>query len=126
MTDVVAEAAVPFLPGVAREGADLVKADGVPGFGDELRAGQERIRLDVPEHRRVGHGVSRLVGRQDRCEVESEAVDVHLGDPVAKAVLDEPPHGRLVGVEGVTAARVVDVIRLIVPQDVVGVVDEAR
>src|SRR5262249_9118135 len=47
MPDVVAETAVPFLPRVADEGADLIESGGVPGFGDELRAGQQRVRLDV-------------------------------------------------------------------------------
>jgi hypothetical protein len=45
-----------------------------------------------------------LVARKNRREVEAKAVDVHLGDPVAKAVLDEPPDDWLVGVERVAAA----------------------
>ena len=47
--DVVAEAAVPLDPAVADEAADLVQAAGVPGLGDQLRAGQDRVGLDVPE-----------------------------------------------------------------------------
>ena len=53
-------------------------------------------RLDVPEHRRVGHRLAVLVARQDRREVEAEAVDVHLLDPVAQAVEDQPADDRAV------------------------------
>src|SRR5262249_11692020 len=59
--DVVAEAAVPFPPAVADESADLVEPGGIPRFGDELRPRQRGVRLDVPEHRRAWHHVSRLV-----------------------------------------------------------------
>ena len=110
---VVAEPAVPLLPGVADEAADLIEAGRVPRFGDQLGAGQQRIRLDVPEHRRVRQRMARLVARQDRREIEAEAVDVHLGHPVAQAVLDQPAHDRLVGVQRVAAAGVVGVARLV-------------
>mgnify|MGYP003694180711 CR=1 FL=1 len=53
--DVVAEASVPLLPAVADEAAHLVEAGRIPRLGDELRARQRRVRLDVPQHRRVRH-----------------------------------------------------------------------
>ena len=110
---VVAEPAVPFLPGVADEAADLIEPRGIPGLGDQLGAGQQRIRFDVPQDRRVRQRTARLVARQDRRQIEAEAVDVHLGDPVAQAVLDQPAHDRLVGVQRVAAAGVVGVARLV-------------
>ena len=56
---VVAEAAVPLDPAVADEAADLVQPAGVPRLGDELRAGQDRVGLDVPEDRRIGQRLGR-------------------------------------------------------------------
>ena len=67
------------------------------------------------------------VAGQDRRQVEAEAVDVHLLDPVAQAVHDQPPDDRVVGVERVAAAGVVGVPRAAVFEDVVGrVVDAAE
>ena len=56
-----------------------------------------------------GSRLAGLVARQDRREIEAEAVDMHLGHPVAQAVLDQPAHDRLVGIERVAAAGVVGV-----------------
>ena len=42
--------------------------------------------------------------RQRRGEVEPEAVDVHLGDPVAQRVEDQPQRVRVRTVDGVAAA----------------------
>ena len=87
--DVVAEAAVPLGPAEAREVADLVEPAGVPGLGDDLGVGQLVVELDVPEDRRVVHRAAVRPARQDRGEVEAEAVDVHLADPEAQALGDE-------------------------------------
>ena len=116
---VVAEATVPLRPAVADEAADLVQPAGVPRLGDQLGAGQDRVGLDVPEGRRIGHRLTVLVARQDRREVEPEAVDVHLVDPVAQAVEDQPADDRAVRVERVAGAAVVDVGAVAVEQVVV-------
>src|SRR5262249_23639108 len=83
VANIVPEAAIPFFPGVANETADLVQARGIPGLGDELRACQGRIRFDVPEYRRIGQWLSRVVSRKDGCQVEAKSVHVHFRDPVA-------------------------------------------
>jgi hypothetical protein len=108
-SDVVAESAVPLLPRVAGEAADLVEPGRVPGFGDELGPGQDRIRLDVPEDGGTLQRTAGLVARQHGREVEPEAVDVHVGDPVAQAVEDEAAHHRVVRVQRVAGPRVVRV-----------------
>ena len=59
VADVVAEPAVPLLPAVADEAADLVETRRVPRLGNELRARERRIRLDVPQHRRVRQRLTR-------------------------------------------------------------------
>ena len=69
--------------------------------------------------------MARLVARQDRREIEAEAVDVHLRHPIAQAILDQPAHDRLVGVQRVAAAGVVGVTRFVLLEDVVEVIGEA-
>ena len=123
---VVAELAVPFLPGIADEGADLVESRRIPGFGDQLDACQRRVRLDVPDDRRVGQRLAVFPARQHRGQVEAETVDVHLLRPVAQAVEDQPAHDRMAGIERVAAAGVVGIAGLVGGiQHVVHVVGEA-
>ena len=125
-THVVAEVAVPLLPAVADEVADLVQAGGVPRLGDQLGAGEHGVGLDVPQHRRVGQRVALLVAREDRREVEAETVDVHHLDPVVQAVEDQPAHDGVVGVERVAAAGEVLVAALGVEHVVRGVLEPAQ
>ena len=64
-SNVVAEAAVPFLPCVADEAAHLIEAGGIPRFGNELCSSEHWIRFDIPQNRRVGQWISVQVARQD-------------------------------------------------------------
>src|SRR4029434_4830671 len=50
--DIVAEAAVPLLPTVPNEAADLIQTGRIPRLGNEFRAGQDRVGLNIPQHRR--------------------------------------------------------------------------
>ena len=61
-------------------------------------------------------------------EVEAEAVDVHLEDPVAQAVHDELERARMGHVQRIAAARVVHVVARAVGHEPVvgGVVDAAE
>ena len=61
-------------------------------------------------------------------EVEAEAVDVHLLDPVAQRIGDQLQHARVGHVDGVAAARVIDIeARIVRPETIVGrVVDAAE
>src|SRR5712691_7426844 len=54
-TDVIAEPPVPLPPAVSDEAPHLVQARRIPGLGDELRASERRVRLDIQEHRRAQH-----------------------------------------------------------------------
>ena len=88
----------------ARELADAVAVHrDVPRLGDQLHVPQHRVLADggqqVPGHVDVVAGAG-----QRRHQVEAEAVDVHLGDPVAQRVQDQPQHHRVLGVDGVAAA----------------------
>ena len=119
----VAVAVVPLAPR-RREAADLVAVHaGVPRLGDQLH---------VPQHRVLADGGDEVPGQVDavpgagqrRREVEAEAVDVHLGDPVAQRVEDHPQRRRVRRVDGVAAAGDVEVRRAVVhPVDVLVVAD---
>ena len=120
--DVVTEPSVPLLPAVSDEAADLVETDRIPRLGDELRARERRIRLDVPEDRRVRHRVPRRIARQDRRQIEPEPVDMHRLHPVPEAVDDHPADDGVARVERVPGAGVVRVPRAASVEDVVRLV----
>ena len=88
IANVVAKTPVPFFPGVADEAADLVESGGIPGFRIQLRSGEHRIGLDVPQHGRVRKRRAGRVAGKNRRQVEAEPVDVHFLHPVAQAVDD--------------------------------------
>ena len=121
----VAVLPVPLAP-QGREAADLVAAlADVPGLGDELDLGEHRVLVDdVEEGGELVH-LGELAG-QGRGEVEAEAVDVHLRDPVAQRVHDELEDGRGAHEQGVARARRVEVVLLVaVDEPVVGGVVQA-
>ena len=111
---------VPFRP-QDREVAHLVAAlPQVPRLGDELDRGHDRVLVDEVEERAQPVGRVHPPG-QGGGQVEAEAVDVHVGDPVAEAVEDEVEDLGVAGVEGVAAAGEVDVAALVARgQPVVG------
>ena len=123
----VAVLAVPLRP-ADREVADLVAAGtDVPRLGDQLHLADDRVLVDDVEEAAELVDVVQLA-RQRRGEVEAEAVDVHLGDPVAQRVHDQLEHPRAGGVERVAGPGVVDVVapgRRVEPV-VGGVVDAAE
>ena len=119
VADGVAVGAVPLGP-LRREVADLVAARAdVPRLGDQLHLADDRVLLHELEERRQPVDVVELAG-QRRGEVEAEAVDVHLGDPVAQRVHDQLQRVGVPHVEGVPGAGVVHVVlRLVLDQPVV-------
>ena len=113
VADRVAVAAVPLRP-QRREVADLVAAlADVPRLGDQLHLRDDRVLLDEVEERRQPVDLVQLAGERRR-QVEAEAVDVHLGDPVAQAVHDQLQHVRVAHVEAVAGAREVEVVARVV------------
>ena len=76
----------------------------IPGLGDELGPREDGILVHDVEERR-GRERPAVRARERGGEVEAEAVDVHLGRPVAEAVRDELERLRAVEVERVAAAR---------------------
>ena len=121
----VAEPPVPLGPAApAREAAHLVEPGRVPRLGDELHVGHHRVPGDRLEQRRVRQHLAVAAAPEDRGQVEAEAVHVHLGHPVAQRGQDLEAHDRVVAVEGVPAARVVEVPPGLRVEEVVGRVVE--
>ena len=114
----VAVGAVPLGP-LGREAADLVAAGAdVPRLGDQLDLADDRVLLHHLEEGGELVDVVELAG-QGGGEVEAEAVDVHLGDPVAQRVHDQLQRVRVAHVEGVAGAGVVHVVALVVLDEAV-------
>jgi len=111
--------AVPFRPAVVGERAHLVRPGGVPGLGDDLGVGQERVFGDRLHDGHVRQQVAVAVAAEDRGQVEAEPVDVVVVHPVAETVEDHLADDRMVAVERVSAAAVV----LVVPAAIEHVVD---
>ncbi len=68
--------------------------------------------LDDVEEGRQPIDLMQLAGERGS-EVEAEAVDVHLGDPVPKAVHHQLQRERVAHVQAVASARVVHVVALL-------------
>src|SRR5262249_34843680 len=62
---VIAESAIPFLPTISHEAADLIKASGVPRFCHQLDARQRWIRLNIPKDGRGSARSPLLVTREN-------------------------------------------------------------
>ena len=127
LADHVAEAIVELEP-AGREVADLVAAGtDVPGLGDQLDAAEHPVLPDRAEE--AGMGIEAvLLAPERRREVEAEAVDVHLLDPVAQGIRDHLQDAGMAHVDGVAGAGIVDVVARIVGQEPVvgGVVDASE
>ena len=94
--DVVAVPPVPLRPRFLGEGPHLVGARRVPRLGDQLHVAQDRILGDPLQQRRVLQQPSGPLAAQDRREVETEPVDVHLDDPVPQAIEDDVADHRMI------------------------------
>ena len=105
----VAVLAVPLRP-QRREAADLVAAlADVPRLGDQLDLADHRVLVDQVEERGQPVDLVELPGQRGG-QVEPEPVDVHLGDPVAQRVHDQPQRLVVAHVEAVAGAGGVVVV----------------
>ncbi len=55
-SDFIPKFAVPFLPEIAYKCPHLVQSSGIPGFRDELDAGQDRIGVNIPDDGGIRQG----------------------------------------------------------------------
>ena len=58
--DVVPEAAIPLLPVIADEATHLIETGSVPRLRDQFGAGEDGIRLDIPENRGIFERATRF------------------------------------------------------------------
>src|SRR6476646_8333139 len=119
-SDIVAKSSVPLFPTVTDETPHLVKASSIPGFSDELCTREHWVRLDIPQYGWRRHSVSGRIAREDRSQVEAEAVNMHLADPIAQAVDDHPADNGMIGIKRVATPAVVGILREVLFQCVVG------
>ena len=121
----VAELSVPLGPPSPRgERAHLIESACVPRLGYELGLAENGVVGERFQQRGVRHGVALLVAPQDGCQVEAEAVDVVVGDPVPQALDNHVAHVGVVAVQRVAASAEVEV-RAVGRQHVVGLVVDA-
>src|SRR6185369_11279189 len=107
--DDVAIAPVPLRP-QGGEFAYLIAAlTHVPRLGDELDLGDYRILIDDVEEGGEAIDLVQFAG-QGGCEVEAEAVNVHILHPVTQTVHDELEDLGVAHVQRVPCARVVHVV----------------
>src|SRR5262249_45976143 len=107
----VAVTPVPLGP-AHRKVPDVVAAlADVPGLGDELHLRDDRILMDDREEARELVDLVEAPG-EGRGEIEAEAVDVHLLDPVPERIHDELERLRVADVQAVAGAGVVEVVAL--------------
>ena len=85
----VAVAVVPLGP-PGREAAKPIPAlPDVPGFGDQLYLGKDRVLKQGVEKTGVAVEPSMFLAGEGRRQVEAEPVDMHLVDPISKGVGDQ-------------------------------------
>ena len=87
---------------------------------------QYRIRSEVFDQWRVRQNLAVFASSEDRSKIEAEPVDLHLRDPVTECVQDQFSDHRMVAVERVPAARVIEIPPVIVEHVIDGVVDSAE
>src|SRR5262249_38153608 len=93
-----------------REVAELIAAGtDVPGFGDQLDAGERRILVEKVKERGTAIVIVALA-TQGGSEIEAKAVDVHLRNPVAKRVENQLGGLWVSGVDAVSGAGEVQVV----------------
>ena len=126
-THAVTKSIVPF--GEARRMvAELIASrTDIPGFGDQLHAGENRILAKRVEEAGTGIEPVRLAA-QRRAEIEAKSIDVERVHPVAQRIHHHLQHTRMREVDRVAGARIVDVAARIVRLQpiVAGIVEPAK
>src|SRR5215207_6748947 len=127
MAGAVAVLAVPLRPSGGESANVVAVLADIPRLRDQLYPGQDRILVDGVEERSLTVDVERLAG-ECRSEIEAEAVDVHLGHPIAERVHDHSQRVGIAHVEGVSGTGHVDVeTRVVLDESVIDrVVDAAE
>ena len=112
--DIIAVAPVPFGPTITREAADLIEASSIPRLTYDFCLGEHVIQLDMPQDRRVGQGFAISTTGQDRCFIEAEAIHMHLFDPVFQTVRNQLYRNRMVALECIAAATIINIILFVI------------
>src|SRR4030095_1791672 len=122
---VITKVSIPLLPAVSNKTANLVQSGGVPRFSDHLCPSKIWIRFNIPEDRGIRHHAAAGIARENRGEIKTETIHMHLFNPIADAIQDHPANDGMIGIERVSSAAVVGIARPVLFQDVVSVVVES-
>src|SRR5262245_19428735 len=98
---VVTKASVPLIPSVSNKTADLVQSAGVPSFSDHRCPDKIWIRFNIQEKRGIRHHLTTGIAGEDRSEIKTETIYVHLFHPIANAIQDHPANDGMIGIESV-------------------------
>ena len=111
-------AVVPLAPAGGKSAQLIAPGADVPGFRDQLDAGERRILRQGLEEWRARIEAAFLAA-ENGSEIEAETVDPHLPGPVAQAVHDQPQHLGMGDIDGVAAAAVIDIETSVAGQQLV-------
>ncbi len=125
VADRVAVLVVPLAPRRREQADQVALARHVPRLGDQLDVAQHRILVHGEQERRPQVD-DRTDPAQRGCQVETEAVDVHLGHPVAQRVHHELQHLALRDLDRVAAAGDVEVAAVAAAEVVARVAEAAE
>src|SRR5262249_11977687 len=109
LPDVVTEAPVPLGPPIAWKVSDLIQPCSVPRFCNYFAVCQCVVELYLPDERWVRERSAVLAARKDGPLVEPETIHVHLLDPIAQAIDHELLRNRVIRIECISRAAVVQV-----------------
>jgi len=122
---VITKTSVPLLPAVSNKTANLVQPGGIPSFSDYLCPGKIWIRFNIQEDGGIGHHMSARIACEDRSEIKTETIHMHLFHPIADAIQNHPANDGMIGVEGVSSTAIIGIARAVFFQDVISVVVES-
>ena len=120
----VAEKVVPFVERMWKAAQPVAAKAHVPGFRDQLDAGQDRVLPDRVEKGAAGVEPA-FAPRQRAGKVKAEAIDMHHLHPIAKRIHHHPQHHRMGEVQRIAGAGVVDIVPRVLGQPVIAAVVEA-
>ena len=120
----VAKLIIPLAP-AGRKAADLISAGtDIPGLGDQFDGGENRILAARLQETAL---IVEAIGfpRQNCAQIEAEAIDMRLLDPVAQAVGNHLEDATMRDIQGVSGAGIIYVVALLLGHQpvVAGIVD---
>src|SRR5262245_19631036 len=113
VADIVTKATIPLLPAIAHKTAHLVEPRCTPRPTDALGGDKPLSGFDGPKYRRGSQHSGVRIAREDGGEIKPETIHVHLLNPVAEAIDNEPTDHRMIGVNRLAGTAEIGISRAI-------------